>query len=436
MTGTWRSSTSFARSFEQRARRTPPPARITGRSAPASAWRTLRTSSSSGRAGCGRTLGTLVPSGSCASSTSSGSDRTTGPGRSVVAWTHGLAEDVGRARRIVELGGEHAERPNVSTMSTSWNASRPRSSRSTWPMSTNIGGRVRLRGMDADREVRGSDRARPEACCGSSGELAVRFRGERGGAFVAGGDDADAGRLQRFERAEEALAGDGERDRTPAARRVLRSARRRSSGRRDRRSPRARPRPAGASSSSTMPSARSSAAITGRSDAISGLRCRAPHRRVIDCGRSDPGLRRRRSPRAAASGSSTAAASDAVVLAGDASRTGHLVDGRPDRRRRRRWLSAAPTVASVTGVVAAGSSRSSRRGRRRSASARGSSRRGASSRWGASGGSIAASCAGRRRRSVGRPVGMDGATCPVPSSSAWRPARRRAPGSRPRRRSP
>ena len=54
MIGTWRRSAKRSSSVDVRARRTPPPARMTGRSAEASSSMTARMSSSAGRAGPGR----------------------------------------------------------------------------------------------------------------------------------------------------------------------------------------------------------------------------------------------------------------------------------------------------------------------------------------------------------------------------------------------
>ena len=71
-------------------------------------------------------------------------------------------------------------------------------------------GRVLARGVDADGEVRATDRARPERDRRASGQLAVRFGHERGRAFVTRRDDPDPGALEGIEQAQERLAGHGE----------------------------------------------------------------------------------------------------------------------------------------------------------------------------------------------------------------------------------
>ena len=67
-------------------------------------------------------------------------------------------------------------------------------------------GRVLARGVDADGEVRATDRARPERDRRASGQLAVRFGHERGRALVTRGDDPDPGALEGVEQAEERFA--------------------------------------------------------------------------------------------------------------------------------------------------------------------------------------------------------------------------------------
>ena len=71
-------------------------------------------------------------------------------------------------------------------------------------------GRVLAGRVDPDGEVGGTDRPRRKARRRAAGELAVGLRHERGGAFVAGRNEADPGLLQSVEEAEEALAGNGE----------------------------------------------------------------------------------------------------------------------------------------------------------------------------------------------------------------------------------
>ena len=139
MIGTWRSSANRISSVEVRARRTPAPARMTGRSAEARSSMTARISSSVGRAVAGRAASARVSSGISSSSRSSAIDRTTGPGRPPSAWR--LASAMASTTSVAVRGSAaHLARPpTVATWSISWNASRPRTSRSTWPIRTNIG---------------------------------------------------------------------------------------------------------------------------------------------------------------------------------------------------------------------------------------------------------------------------------------------------------
>ena len=65
--------------------------------------------------------------------------------------------------------------------------------------------------MDPDAKVRPTDRPRPETDRRPAGQLTMRLRHERGGAFVTSGDDADPGTLEGVEQTEERLAGDRER---------------------------------------------------------------------------------------------------------------------------------------------------------------------------------------------------------------------------------
>ncbi len=71
-------------------------------------------------------------------------------------------------------------------------------------------GRILAGGVDADAEVRGTDRSRREADGGPAGQLAVRLGHECRPAFVTGRDDADAGAFEGVEEPEERLARDGE----------------------------------------------------------------------------------------------------------------------------------------------------------------------------------------------------------------------------------
>ena len=71
--------------------------------------------------------------------------------------------------------------------------------------------RIRAGRVDADRQVCGADRPRPEADRGSAGQLAMRFGHECGCSLVPRGDDADPGGLEGVEEPEERLTGDRER---------------------------------------------------------------------------------------------------------------------------------------------------------------------------------------------------------------------------------
>ncbi len=139
MTGTCRSSAKRTRSLEHRARRTPAPARMTGRSAEARKLSTARRSPADGASGCGRTTGARVPSGSARSWTSSGIAMSAGPGRPSTA-ARTAASRVAAAVSASPISPAHLARPPiVLTRSISWNASRPRRPRSTPPTMTNIG---------------------------------------------------------------------------------------------------------------------------------------------------------------------------------------------------------------------------------------------------------------------------------------------------------
>ena len=212
-TGTWSSSANRTRSFEQRARRTPAPARITGRSAAARRCRTARTSPAAGHSGWRRTTGTRVPSGSgrCEDVLGQGEER--GPGSALDG-----RPDGGLERRRRPSPGRRS-RPPTSRACRWCRRGRPPGtprgpgrSRSTWPTSTNIGVESAVAVWIPIARLAAPDRAGPEARGRPAGQLPVRLGGERGGALVARRDDADPRRVQRVEHRQEALAGDGERD--------------------------------------------------------------------------------------------------------------------------------------------------------------------------------------------------------------------------------
>ena len=139
MTGTWRSSAKRVSSVDVRARRTPAPARITGRRAEARNSMTARSSSSVARATGGLTASSRASSAIGSSSRSSASDRSTGPGRPPSAWRIASAIAPGTSSTAPGSAAHLARPPRVATWSISWNASRPRYARSTWPTIANIG---------------------------------------------------------------------------------------------------------------------------------------------------------------------------------------------------------------------------------------------------------------------------------------------------------
>ena len=195
-----------------RARSTPPPARITGRSAEARNWRTARTSSGSGRGGAGRAVSSGVPAGSTSSRRSSGSDRSTGPGRPDERGADRVPDgrrDVRRRRGSRRRGGA-ARR----TWSPGRSPGTPRGrgiARSTCPTRANIGLESwRAVWMPIARFAAPTARV-ASADRRAAGELAVGLGHERRRSLVAGADDPDAGRVEALEQAEEALAGHGER---------------------------------------------------------------------------------------------------------------------------------------------------------------------------------------------------------------------------------
>ena len=214
MTGTRSSSASRTRSLEVRARSTPPPARITGRSAVARNWRTARTSSGSGSdAARAATCRAAVPAGSDLVEEVLGERRgapgragrrapartasptTVGRSATAVAAPARMAGQAADRRRLVDLLERLAAAERALDLADEGEHRR----------------RVLARGVDPDREVGGADGARAERRRRPAGELAVGLRHERGRALVARGDDADPGRLEALEQAEEALAGHRER---------------------------------------------------------------------------------------------------------------------------------------------------------------------------------------------------------------------------------
>src|SRR5450759_1370735 len=144
MTGTSTNSARRTRSAVARERRTPPPARITGRSASSSKCRIRRTCTGSGgdvRDGPSRAAPAARDGASATSSArrSSGRERSTGPGRPVVARRSASSSAAGSAAASRTSRAQRQYPPIVAARSTSWNPSRPRVDRSTWPMSAMTG---------------------------------------------------------------------------------------------------------------------------------------------------------------------------------------------------------------------------------------------------------------------------------------------------------
>ena len=132
-TGTWTVSAKRTRASVLRPRRTPAPATITGRSASSSRCRTLRTSAVSGSTGCStRLTGTCSP-GSGMSSTSSGMASSTGPGRPLTAVASALSASTSTSPGSLASPAHLTIGSKTRTSSISWNASRPRTARRTWP---------------------------------------------------------------------------------------------------------------------------------------------------------------------------------------------------------------------------------------------------------------------------------------------------------------
>ena len=140
ITGTWSSSANRTRSLEQRARRTPAPARITGRSADGEQVQHRADVGDRGRLGVradDRDRDALGQ-GQVQDVLGQGEERRAraGPRR----WPGRRPRASPRRSR-----GRRSRPPTwpaapiVLTRSTSWNASRPRTERSTWPTRANIG---------------------------------------------------------------------------------------------------------------------------------------------------------------------------------------------------------------------------------------------------------------------------------------------------------
>ena len=143
-------------------------------------------------------------------------ERKVGPWRPVSASRRAAATAPGTSSAVIGSAADFARPPMVATRSISWNASRPRSRRATWPAMAMTGAESERAGVDPDGEVGRADRPRPEAQSRAPGQLADGVGHERRAALVTSRHDPDARRRQGLEQPEEALARDGERPTDPA----------------------------------------------------------------------------------------------------------------------------------------------------------------------------------------------------------------------------
>ena len=116
----------------------PPPISRTGLSAAA---RTARTASTSSAEGARSTASTRDPgrADTTSRSMSSGSDTTTGPGRSDMATVNAVSTTLGRSSASSTSTTHLARSSKNDVYSISWNASRPRWDRPTWPTNRIMG---------------------------------------------------------------------------------------------------------------------------------------------------------------------------------------------------------------------------------------------------------------------------------------------------------
>ena len=211
MTGTSRSSASRRRSVEVRARSTPPPARITGRSARGEELedRADLVGLGSGR---GRTSGVeRRPGRDLLVEKVLGQREEHGTGPADERGPDRVTDGRRDVRRRPDLGGvgrQPAERCRLLDLLERLAAAE---SPLDLPDEGEHRARILAGGMDADREVRGADGAGRETDRRAAGQLAVGLGHERRGALVAGADDPDAGGVEALEQAEEAFARHGER---------------------------------------------------------------------------------------------------------------------------------------------------------------------------------------------------------------------------------
>ncbi len=216
--GTCSSSAKRSSSVDVRARSTPPPARMTGRSAEASSSMTARTSSSVGPGGAGaRAFDVGALGRDAASRRSSARERRTGPGRPPRAWRIASPRAGATASASWRLRGplgEAADRRDLVDL-----LERLVAAVGSLDLADDREHRRRILAgrVDPDREVGGPDRARAETHRGPPGQLGMRLGHERRRALVARRDDADAGIAERIEQAQERFPRDRERDADPGA---------------------------------------------------------------------------------------------------------------------------------------------------------------------------------------------------------------------------
>ena len=141
---------------------------------------------------------------------SSGSEMTTGPGRPEVASWKARATNSGM-RSALSISSTHfATSPKKPRMSISWNASRPRMSRPTWPTNRIIGVEILAPDVEAGGGVGGAGAARHHDDARAAGELAPGFRHHGGAALLAADGHRDRRIVERVEKREIALAGHAE----------------------------------------------------------------------------------------------------------------------------------------------------------------------------------------------------------------------------------
>ena len=159
--------------------------------------------------GRGTSVGVASAASVSSSSTSSGSASTTGPGRPARRDREGARTYSGIRAASSICADPLGERPNIARKSTSWNASRPRMSRATWPTKQDHRRRILDRRCARRPRVGRARAARDEADPRPPGELAVGL-GHVGGAASWRTRRADRRVVERVEHRQVAFAGDAE----------------------------------------------------------------------------------------------------------------------------------------------------------------------------------------------------------------------------------